>query len=117
MRQVPLGIVVCGLGVGAGVKLMTNQVQIYKAPDNNIQVEVRFEEDTVWLTQAQIIELFDSSKANISEHISHVFDSGELDADSIVRKFRTVQKDESKELTEDSTCSILEQSTKDGTML
>ena len=70
---------------------MTNQIQIYRTPEQDIQVDVRFEEDTVWLTQVQILELFDSSKANISEHITHIFGSGELDAASTVRKFRTVR--------------------------
>jgi hypothetical protein len=96
---------------------MTNQIQIYRTPEQDIQVEVRFEEETVWLTQVQIIELFDSSKANISEHISHIFDSGELDADSTARKFRTVQKDKNEELAEDSTCSILELVAEDGAMI
>ena len=48
--------------------------------------------DTVWLTQAQMVELFQSSKANISEHIMHVFDEGELVKNMVVRKFRTTTK-------------------------
>lgn len=49
------------------------------------------DQDTVWLTQAQIIDLFDLSKANISEHITSIFMSNELDQGSTVRKIRTVR--------------------------
>ena len=51
------------------------------------------EGETVWLTQAQLIELFESSKANISEHIKHIFKEKELDQNSVVRKFRTTASD------------------------
>ena len=47
--------------------------------------EVRLEDETVWLTQAQIVELFQSSKANISEHIKNIYEQGELDESSTVR--------------------------------
>lgn len=70
---------------------MENQVQIFQGIDNKIKVQVRFEEETVWLTQSQLIELFDSSKANISEHIKSIFQSNELEEAATVRKFRTVQ--------------------------
>ncbi len=68
-----------------------SEIVIYQNEENQAQVEVRFEEETVWLTQPQIVALFDSSKANISEHIKKIFDSRELDQSSTVRKFRTVQ--------------------------
>jgi death-on-curing family protein len=68
-----------------------NEIFIYENEDNLVQVEVRFEDETVWLTQPQIVVLFGSSKANISEHIRNIVDSGELDTESTVRKFRTVQ--------------------------
>lgn len=70
---------------------MENQIQIFQGIDNKNKVEVRFQEETVWLTQGQLIELFDSSKANISEHIKSIFQSNELDESATVRKFRTVQ--------------------------
>lgn len=70
-----------------------NQIEIYKAKDGKIQIEVQFEEDTVWLTQKQIVELFQSSKANISEHTKHIFHEKELDKSSVVRKFRTTASD------------------------
>lgn len=62
-------------------------------PDEAVKLEVRLEDETVWLTQAQIVELFQSSKANISEHIKKIYESGELTADSTVRKFRTVRQE------------------------
>lgn len=70
---------------------MENQIQIFQGIDNKIKVEVRFQEETVWLTQGQLIGLFVSSKANISEHIKSVFQSNELVESATVRKFRTVQ--------------------------
>jgi len=62
-------------------------------PDETIRLEVRLYDDTVWLTQAQIIELFQSSKANVSEHIKNIYDQEELDFEATVRNFRTVQKE------------------------
>ncbi len=70
---------------------MQNQIEIFQGENNEINVEVKFEEDTVWLSQAQIIDLFNSSKSNISEHIKYIFESEELVEMSTVRKFRTVQ--------------------------
>ena len=64
---------------------------IYQTEDGNTEIDVRIADDTVWLTQSQLVELFCSSKANISEHIKKIYDEGELDRESTVRKFRTVQ--------------------------
>ncbi|MCR4848790.1 MAG: virulence RhuM family protein [Bacteroidales bacterium] len=50
-------------------------------------------DETVWLTQGQIIELFQSSKANISEHIKNIYEQGELNYEATVRNFRTVQRE------------------------
>ena len=72
---------------------MKNQIEIYQAKDGRTQIEVTFDQDTVWLTNAQLVGLFNSSKANISEHIKHIFQSDELQEKSTVRKFRTVQKE------------------------
>ena len=72
---------------------MENKIEIYQSKEGKTQIEVQFEDDTVWLNQSQIIELFQSSKANISEHIKSIFLSNELSHDSTVRKFRTVQKE------------------------
>lgn len=70
---------------------MKDEIIIYQADELSIHIEVRIEEETIWLTQLQIVSLFNSSKANISEHIKHIFLSGELEKLSTVRKFRTVQ--------------------------
>ena len=53
-------------------------------PDSEVKLEVRLEEETVWLTQAQIVELFQSSKANISEHIKNIYEQGELDEERVL---------------------------------
>ena len=70
---------------------MENQGEIILyQPDNEVKLEVRLEEETVWLTQAQIVELFQSSKANISEHIKNIYEQEELEESATVRDFRTV---------------------------
>ena len=66
-----------------------NEIIIYK-PNETLALDVRVMDETVWLSQAQLVELFGSSKANISEHLKHIFDSGELEKEATVRKFRTV---------------------------
>jgi hypothetical protein len=66
----------------------SNEIVIYQ-PDEAVRLDVMLEDETVWLTQAQMVELFQSSKANISEHIKHIFEEGELVKDVVVRKFRT----------------------------
>ncbi len=76
-----------------------NEIVIYHAEQLNQQIEVRIEDETIWLTQAQIVTLFDSSKANISEHIKHIFQTGELTPEATVRKFRTVRKEGNRTVT------------------
>ena len=73
------------------MNLMKNEIVLYQADNSSVKLEVRLEDETIWLTQAQIVTLFQSSKANINEHIKHIFQTGELDEKSTVRKFRTVQ--------------------------
>ena len=70
-----------------------NHIEIFKSPEGRPELHVHLVDDSIWLTQSQLVELFDSSKANISEHIQHIFQSGELDQGSNVRNFRTVQKE------------------------
>lgn len=72
---------------------LNNKIIIYENQDGNPQILVRFENETVWLTQAQMVDLFHSSKANVSEHIKHVFEEGELEKNSVVREFRTTASD------------------------
>jgi hypothetical protein len=65
-----------------------NEIVLFQ-PDGAIRLEVLLDEDTVWLTQTQMVELFKSSKANVSEHIKHIVEEGELVRNVVVRKFRT----------------------------
>ena len=68
-------------------------IVIYQTDDGLTKIDVRFTDETVWLTQAQLCELYQTSKSNISEHIKNIFLEGELDEDSVVRKFRTTATD------------------------
>ena len=72
---------------------LNDKIIIYQSEDGKTQLDVKLEGETVWLTQAQMVELFQSSKATISEHIKHIIEDDELDSNSTVRKFRTVQQE------------------------
>ncbi len=65
------------------------EIILYQNQEGNIKIDVRLEDETVWLSQAQLCDLFQKSKATISEHIKNVFEEGELDEKLVVRKFRT----------------------------
>lgn len=67
------------------------EIIIYQSEEGQPKIEVRLENENVWLTQAQLVELYQSSKSNVSEHIKHIFEEGELKEISTVRNFRTVQ--------------------------
>ena len=70
-----------------------NKIIIYTSPDGHTKIDVKLEDETLWLTQAQMCELYQTSKSNVSEHIKHIFIEGELKEDSVVRKFRTTASD------------------------
>jgi hypothetical protein len=70
-----------------------SEILIYRNADGKIKIDVRLEDETVWLTQALLCDLFQKSKATISEHISHIFQEGELSEGSVVRNFRTTAAD------------------------
>jgi hypothetical protein len=78
---------------------LNSSLILYQTEDGQTRIEVRLLEETVWLNQAQMCELFDKDKRTISEHIQNVFKEGELSADPTVRKFRTVQIEGSREVT------------------
>lgn len=80
---------------GVYLKMIENKgdIVIYKTQDGLTKINVKFEDETVWLTQAQLVELYQTSKSNISEHIKHIFEEGELDEKSVVRNFRTTASD------------------------
>ena len=71
----------------------TGQFILYSTDDGAAEIKLYAKDGTVWLTQVQICELFQSSKSNISEHITHIFADGELDEQAVVRKFRTTAAD------------------------
>ena len=72
---------------------MNSSILIYQTEDGQTRIETQFENETVWLTQAQVGTLFQKSKSTISEHIKHIFEEGELKEDSVVRNFRTTASD------------------------
>ena len=74
-------------------KEVQSEIIIYQTEDGNTKIDVKFQDETVWLTQAQLCELYQTSKSNISEHIKHIFEEGELEETSVVRKFRTTGAD------------------------
>lgn len=69
------------------------EIILYQTEDGLTKIDVRFEDETVWLTQAQLCDLYQTSKSNISEHIKHIFAEGELEENQVVRKFRTTAAD------------------------
>ncbi len=75
------------------MKKNSSEIIIYQTEDGVTKVNVRLDDNSVWLTQNDLVELFQSSKSNISEHIKHIFEEGELDETSVVRKFRTTAPD------------------------
>ena len=64
------------------------EIKIYQTQDGQTAIDVRLENETVWLNQDQIALLFDKSKSTINEHINNVFKEGELEKEEVVRKFR-----------------------------
>lgn len=68
-------------------------IVIYKDINGNDNIEVKMQDNTVWLNQEQLVKLYNSSKSNISEHIKHILEEGELDENSVVRNFWTVEKE------------------------
>jgi hypothetical protein len=70
-----------------------SQILIYQNEKGNIKVDVRFEDNSIWLSQAQLCELFGKAKSTISEHIKNIFEESELEQNSVVRNFRTTAND------------------------
>ena len=70
-----------------------NEIVLFETEDAKVRLTVPIQEDTVWLTQAQMTELFDTSKQNVSLHINNCFKEGELDKDSVVKDFLTTASD------------------------
>jgi len=75
------------------------EIIMYENDSGQSAIQVKLQDETVWLSQSQMVTLFDSTKANISEHIKHIFEEGELNKNSTVRKFRTVQNESGRDVT------------------
>ena len=78
-----------------------SNILIYQNENGNIKVDVKFEDETLWLSQAQICEVFGKAKSTISEHIKAIFEEGELSPDLTVRNYRTVQQEGNREVSRD----------------
>ena len=72
---------------------MSSELILYQTEDRQTKIQARLENETVWLTQAQLIELFGKAKSTISEHIKNIFEEGELEENSVVRNFRITAAD------------------------
>ena len=70
-----------------------NEIVVYQPEGGEFHIEVRVENETVWLTQAQMAELFHATKQNISLHIANIYKEGELDRDSVVKEYLTTASD------------------------
>ncbi len=70
-----------------------SSIEIYTAPDNSIQLQVKLDQETVWITQEQMTLLFQRDKSTISRHLKNIFESGELDENSVVAFFATTASD------------------------
>jgi hypothetical protein len=70
-----------------------SEILLYQSEDGKIKIQVRLDDNTVWLTQADMVELFQTTKQNISLHIKNIFDEGELDENSVVKEYLTTAKD------------------------
>ncbi|GMO45753.1 MAG: virulence RhuM family protein [Termitinemataceae bacterium] len=79
-------------------KQQENNIILFKTADEKISIDVRFDEDTVWLSQQQIAELFGTARTNVVEHIKHIYDEGELTAGATCRNFRQVQLEGNREV-------------------
>ena len=75
------------------------EIVIYQSENGDTKIDVRFVDETVWLTQQQMAELFQSSRTNIVEHIQHIYEEGELDEESTCRKFRQVRMEGLRQVT------------------
>ena len=74
-------------------------IVIYQTEDGDTKIDVSFADETVWLTQKQMSELFQSARTNIVEHIQHIYEEGELDETSTCRKFRQVRIEGNRQVT------------------
>ncbi|NBK94383.1 hypothetical protein D5278_21000 [bacterium 1XD21-13] len=74
------------------------EILIYQSEDGLTKIEVKIQDETVWLTQQQMADLFQTSRTNVVEHIAHIYEEFELDENSTCRKFRQVRKEGNREV-------------------
>ena len=74
------------------------EVLIYQSEDGLTHIDVKMEDETVWLTQQQMAELFQTSRTNVVEHIQHIYEENELDENSTCRNFRQVRREGSRDV-------------------
>ena len=75
------------------------KIVIYQTEDGQTQIDVRLENETVWLTQAQMVELFQTTKQNVSLHVGNVYKEGELEQEATVKEYLTVQNEGNRKVT------------------
>ena len=80
-------------------KMDENKIVIYQTEDGQTQIDVRLENETVWVTQAQMVELFQTTKQNVSLHVGNVFKEGELEQEATVKEYLTVQNEGNRKVT------------------
>lgn len=73
--------------------MQESQIILYTTPKGDVKVEIRFEDETFWLTQKKIAELFGVDVRTVNEHLKNIFESGELQRESTIRKIRIVQQE------------------------
>ena len=83
------------------IERIHGEIVIYTADDGNTKIDVNFIDETVWLSQQQMAELFKTSRTNIVEHIGNIYDEGELDKISTCRDFRQVRKEGNRNVSRD----------------
>lgn len=90
------------------IEVNQGEIVIYQSESGDTKIDVRFVDETVWLTQQQMSELFQSSRTNIVEHIRHIYEEGELDEQSTCRKFRQVRTEGNRQVTREIPCYNLD---------
>ncbi len=84
-----------------GLDVEANAVALYESSDGEVQLSVKLDEETIWLTSEQMCDLFDRDKSTVSRHLKNIFESGELDRGSTVAKTATVQREGDREVKRD----------------
>ena len=83
-------------------------IVIYQSPDGGTKIDVRFVDESVWLTKQQMADLFQTSRTNVVEHIQHIYEEGELDEASTCRNFRQVRTEGARQVTRQIACYNLD---------